>query len=233
MPQGIHTGIASRDKRPGLLVLPSASCSATPQRSRPKPPQPDLFAPRYASMMYICRPRAPHFTSITPRAASACLGTVSAPLFWCLRPARNYAPGQAYWNRDGRISDQESPFCRFAEGPTGTRANLRQESGRSSRDIITTTGAGSSGLITAPAPGVRAWATPFCPFLAKTGGSMRFFVAIIFFPVRAYRRSVYISVQASIILVLLQVGMTGDLSLLVLQDTFHELTLQPHQSPTA
>ena len=33
----------SCDKRRGLLVLPSASCSATLQRSRPKPQQPDLF----------------------------------------------------------------------------------------------------------------------------------------------------------------------------------------------
>ena len=45
----------------------------------------------------------------------------------CFRPPRNYAPGQAYWNRDGIISDQESPFCRFAEGPTGPRDSLRQE----------------------------------------------------------------------------------------------------------
>ena len=48
------------------------------------------------------------------------------------------------------------------------------------------------------------WATPFCPFLAKTGGSRwRFFVAIIF-PVQAYRRFIWVSVQASIFLVLLR-----------------------------
>ena len=192
-----------------------------------------MLAPSHASVFSICQPRALHLTSIAAHAAGACLGTVSAPFFWCFRPARNYAPGKAYWNRNGIISDQGSPLGRFAEDPTGPRANLRQESGRSSRDMIETTGVGPSGLITASAPGVRDWATPFCRILTKTGGSMRFFVAIIFFPVRAYRRSVYISVQASIILVLLQVGMTGDLSLLVLQDTFHELTLQPHQSPTA
>ena len=74
---------------------------------------------------------------------------------WCFRPARNYAPEQAYWNRNEIISDQESPFCRFAEGSIGLRANLRKESGRPSRDIIGTTGAGPSGLI-ASAPGVRA-----------------------------------------------------------------------------
>ena len=34
-----------------------------------------------------------------------------------------------------RNNDQESPFFPFTEGPTGPRANLRQESGRSSRDI--------------------------------------------------------------------------------------------------
>ena len=39
----------ARDKRPGLMVLHSASCHATLQRSRPKPQQPDVFGPRYAS----------------------------------------------------------------------------------------------------------------------------------------------------------------------------------------
>ena len=70
-----------RDKRPGLLVLPSASCHDTLRRSRPKPQQPDLFAPRYVSMLYICQPRALHFTRTAPRAASASLGTASAPFF--------------------------------------------------------------------------------------------------------------------------------------------------------
>ena len=121
----------------------------------------------------------------------------------CFRPARNYVPGQVYWNREGIISDQEGPFCRFAEGPAGPRANLLQESGRPSRDIIATTGADPSGLITAPALGVRAWATPFCPFLAKTGGYRWDFSRDYFFPVRAYRRSVWVSVQASILLALL------------------------------
>ena len=44
-----------------------------------------------------------------------------------------------------------------------------------------TTGAGPSGLILASPPGVFAWATPFCPFLAKTGGSRWDFFAIYFF----------------------------------------------------
>ena len=44
-----------------------------------------------------------------------------------------------------------------------------------------TTGAGPSGLILASAPGVYSWATPFCPFLAKTGGFRWEFVAIYVF----------------------------------------------------
>ena len=143
-------------------------------------------------MLYICQPRVPHFTSNAPRAARSCLGTVSAHLSWCLRPARKYAPGQAYWNRDGIISDQESPFCRFSEGPIGPRANLRKERGCSSRDINGTTGAGPSGRILASASGVRAWATPFCPFLAKTGGSRWDFCRDYFHPVRALQ-TVYMS----------------------------------------
>ena len=50
----------ARDKRPGLAVLHFVGCHATPRRSRPKPQLPDLFAPRYASMLRICRHRAPH-----------------------------------------------------------------------------------------------------------------------------------------------------------------------------
>ena len=133
-------------------------------------------------MLYICQHRATHFTSNAPRAASACLGTVSAPFFLCFRPARNYAPEQAYSSRHGIISDQESPFCRLAEGPIGRRANSPKESGRSSRDMIGTMGAGPSGLILASAPGVRAWATPFCPFLARTGGSRWDFCRDYIFP---------------------------------------------------
>ena len=218
-----------RDKRRGLLVLPSASCSATPQRSRPKPQQPHPFAPRYASTLYICRPRTPHFTSIAPRAASACLGTVSAPLFWCFRPARNYAPGQAYWNRDGIISDQESPFCRFAEGPNGPRDNLRQGSGRSSRDIVGTTGAGPSGLIIPSAPGVRAWAAPVCPFPAKTGGSRWVFCRDYFFSSSSIQ-TVYMGLSTGVYFTSTTAGWNdwGSFS-----PGSTELTLQPHQGATA
>ena len=68
------------EKRRGFLVLPSASCSATPQRSRRKPPQTDMFAPGHASLQSNCQPRALHMTSIASGTARACLGTDSAPL---------------------------------------------------------------------------------------------------------------------------------------------------------
>ena len=53
----------ARDKRPGLLIPHFAGCCAAPQRSRPKPHQPDLFGPRYGSMLQFCQPRAPHLTA--------------------------------------------------------------------------------------------------------------------------------------------------------------------------
>ena len=66
------------EKRRGFLVLPSASCSATPQRSRPKPQQTDS----HASLQSTCQPRALHMTRIASRTARACLGTASAPSFF-------------------------------------------------------------------------------------------------------------------------------------------------------
>ena len=179
-----------------LSVAPQLCRGADPSRKN------QTCSLRDASMLYICQPRAPHFTSTAPRAASASLGIASAPFFFVLPPARNCAPGHAYWNRDEVISDQESPFRCFDEGSVGPRANLRKESGRSSRDITGTTGAGPSGLI-ASDPGVRAWATPFCPFRAKTGGSRWDFCRDYFFPVRAYRQSIWVSLKASFFLVLL------------------------------
>ena len=126
--------------------------------------------------------------SIAPPAASASPGTESAFFFWGFRPAQNYAPGQAYWNEDEIISGHESPFCRFAVGPrTACKFAARATSFFAGHHR--TTGAGPTGLILASAPGFSARATPFFPFLAKTGGSRWNFIAISFvFPVRAYRR---------------------------------------------
>ena len=117
MPQGIRTGIGPLRKEARPFGPALCQCSATPQRSRPKPPQTDMFAPSHASLQSNCQPRALHMTRIASRTARACLGTVSAPFVWCFRPAWNYAPGQAYWNEDGIISGQDSPICRVAEGP--------------------------------------------------------------------------------------------------------------------
>ena len=50
---------------------------------------------------------------------------------------------------------------------------------------------------------------------------------IFFLPVRAYRWSIWVSVQASILLVILQVGMTGNLYLLVVQSSACSPTKAP------
>ena len=138
--------------------------------------------------MVACKP--------SQHAGSARLGTGLHHL-WCPRPAWNYATGQAYWNEDGILSDHSSPNCCFAEGPRSScqfAARAMPFFARHHR----TTGAGLRGLVLTSAPGVCAWATPFCPFLAKRGGSRWDRVAIYFFlPVRSYRRSIWVSVLAS------------------------------------
>ena len=82
------------------------------------------------------------------------------------------------------------------------------------------------GLFLASAPGVRAWVTPFCPFLAKTSGSRRNFCRDYFFSISRIQ-TVYMGLSTGVYFssTATQVGMTGDLSLLVVQGTFHELTL--------
>ena len=89
----------ARDKRPSLLVPHSACCHPTPQRSRPKPQRPDLFAPGYASMLQSCQPRAPHLQAQL-REQPAQDAVLPLPLFWCFRPVRNYTQGHAYWSKD-------------------------------------------------------------------------------------------------------------------------------------
>ena len=80
----------AREERSGLLVLPSASCSATPRRSRPKPQQPDLLAPRKASMLRFCPPRASLLTaSLRKQQAQAPVPPLHH--LWCFRPVRSYA----------------------------------------------------------------------------------------------------------------------------------------------
>ena len=142
------------------------------------------------------------FTSIAPRAASASLDTASVlyisglaqssawhatafALFRCFRQVRNFALACILDSRPMIISDEESPF---AEDFMGPRANLRMEPGRSSREPPLNyqrwTKISLSPRLPEAVPGCPGpWATPFCPFLAKTGGSRWayfFFVAIIF-----------------------------------------------------
>ena len=121
MPQGIRTGIEplrqeARLSGPALCQLLCNPAEEPTQafitrHVRPGPRQLVVLWPALCSA----------FDYLASRAARACLGTVSAPLFWSFRPVRNYAPGQAYWNRDGIIIDQDSPFFRFAEGPRTSR----------------------------------------------------------------------------------------------------------------
>ena len=101
-------------------------------------------------------------------------------------------------------------------------SNLVLSCGRSQADLRGT----SFGLrdlvedrLLASAPGARAWATPFCRVLANTGGTRWFFFVAIIFPVQAYRRFVWVSVQASIFLVQLHRSeRLGIFFLLVVQD---------------
>ena len=60
--------------------------------------------------------------SIAPRAASSSLGTASAPSFWRLRPARNYAPGHTYGNR---IPATRGEACRSCPPPTSSATPQR------------------------------------------------------------------------------------------------------------
>ena len=123
------------EKRRGLLILPSASCSATPQRSRPKPPQPDMFAPGHARLLSFCQPRALHVTSIVSRTARACLGTVSAPFFLVLPTGSELCPRAGILESRRNNQRPRQPVLAVLPRVHGPRANLRQESGRSSLEI--------------------------------------------------------------------------------------------------
>ena len=111
----------------------------------------------------------------------------------------------------------------------GPRANLRQESGRFFAGHHRTTGAGPSGLIIASAPGVCAWATPFCPFLAKTGGS-RWDLVAIFLSSSSSIQTVYMSLSTSVYFSSTTAGRNDWESF---SPGSTEFSLQPHQSATA
>ena len=176
------------EKRRGILVLPSASCSANPQRSRPKPPQTDMFAPGHASLQSNCQPRALHMTSFASRTPEH-VSVLSQHFCFCASDPLGIIPQGRHTGM--KTEPSAARTARFTVLPRdhGPRATLRQEQCRSSQGHHRTTRAGPSGLILASAPGVCAWAAPFCPFLAKTGGSRWDFIAIYFvLPVRSSRR---------------------------------------------
>ena len=101
-PERVRPRQGARLVGPALCRLP-----CNPRRSRPRPHQRDLFAPRSASMKQFYQPRAPHLTA-SLREKPAQTSVPPQPLFgcfrpdwmWCFRPAWNYAPGHAYWNQD-------------------------------------------------------------------------------------------------------------------------------------
>ena len=95
------------------------------------------------------------------------------------------------------ISDQESPF---AEGSIGPRSNLRKELSRSSRDILWTTGAGPRSSLGSRSPCLGHSVLPLpCEHMRLSMG----FLLRLFFPVQAYKRFIWVSVQASFFLVVL------------------------------
>ena len=80
----------------------------------------------------------------------------------------------------------------FAEGPTGPRANLRPESGRSSRDTIGLRELVRVGLLQPRLPESVPGPLRFAPSLRKQA-ALDGILLRLFFPVRAYRRSMWVS----------------------------------------
>ena len=129
MPEGIHTGIEPLRKEarlfgPALCQLLSNHAEEPTQASttrhvRSGPCQLVVLLPASCSAFDW------HRFGCSLRMSRYRLSTFFC--FWCFRPARNYDPGQASWNQDGKINGHESPFFPFAEGPTGPRTNLRRD----------------------------------------------------------------------------------------------------------
>ena len=100
--QGIRTG--SEPLRKEARLLGPALCQLVAQQPAAEPTQASTNRHSHASLQSTCQPRALHMTRIASRPARACLGTAQHLFFRCFRPARTWAPGQAYWNEDGIIS---------------------------------------------------------------------------------------------------------------------------------
>ena len=135
MPQGTRTGIGPMREEarlfgPALCQLLSnpveePTQASTSRHVRSGPRQLAVHLPASCSA---------HDSHRFAYSQSMSLYRFSTCFVWCFRPARTYAPGQAYWNQDGIISDRDSQCCRLPR-VHGPRANLRQEPCRSSRDI--------------------------------------------------------------------------------------------------
>ena len=117
--------------------------------------------------------------SIAPQTASACSGTTSASFFLVLHTSLEVCPRAGILELRRNNHQPRHPILPFCCGPrTACKFAARAAPFFEGHNRIT--GAGTQGLILASAPGVSAWVTPFCPFLAKTGGSRWDFSAIYF-----------------------------------------------------
>ena len=167
------------------------------------------------------------FHSIAPHTASACPGTTSASFVFGTSDRFELCPraGMLEYRRNNQ--QPRHPIWPFCCGPrTACKFAARAAPFFAGHHRIT--GAGTKGLILASAPGVSARVTLFCPFFVKTGGTRWDILAMYFvFSVQAYRRFISVSVQASILLALLQIRMTGNLSLLVVQRSAFSHTTAP------
>ena len=203
MPQAYVRESNSCDKRRGFLVLPPTSCSATPQSSRPKPQQIDVFAPGHASLLSICQPRALHLTSIAPRAARACLGTVSAPFFFVLPTDSELCPRAGILG-SRRINQRPSkpvfPFC----GGSTDLVLICGESQAVLRGISLDYGSWSKWAYSSLGSWSLCLGHSVLPLSCENRRLSMGFCRDIYILVRAYRQSIRVSVQASILLVLLQ-----------------------------
>ena len=143
----------------------------------------------------------------------------------CFGPARNYAPGQAYWNQDGIIRGKTT---RLAVSP---RVHGRGKSQAVLRGISPDYGSWSKRAYSSLGSRSLCLGHSVLPLPCENRRfSMGFCRDIFFLPVQAYRRSIWVSVQASFLLVLLQVGMTGNLSPLVVQSSACSPTKAPLRS---
>ena len=164
--------------------------------------------------------------SIAPQAARASPGTASAPSL-VLPTSSALCPRagilESRWNNQ-RPRQPVLPFCRGSTNLVlicGVRPFFAGHH--------RTTGAGPSELILASAPGVCPWATPFCPFLAKTGGSRWDFVAI-YFSSSSSIQTVYMGLSTGVYFTSTTAGRNDWQSF---SPGGTEFCLHPHQSATA